>query len=90
MTGSFLNLRHSERLYRWYSDLGIVAVLLFTVILTGPGCALLGPQSGKQTDPHAQDIINRIQAFNAQISTSKVERKSIKSPGLPSRPTACA
>lgn len=71
MTGAFLNLRHPERLYLWYSDLGMIAVLLFTVILTGPGCALLGPQSGKQTDPHAQDIINRIQAFNAQISTSK-------------------
>ncbi|WP_020588750.1 LolA family protein [Desulfobacter curvatus] len=48
-----------------------MAVFLFTVMLTGPGCALLEHQFGKQTDPHAEDIINRVQAFNAQIITSK-------------------
>ncbi|HKL83348.1 MAG TPA: hypothetical protein VJ879_12610, partial [Desulfobacter sp.] len=39
--------------------------------MTGPGCALLGYPFGKQTDSHAEDIINHIQTFNAQISTSK-------------------
>ncbi|NWH04286.1 LolA family protein [Desulfobacter latus] len=50
---------------------GVCIIFLFFVILTGSGCALLGHQFGKQTDAHAEDIINRIQAFNAQISTSK-------------------
>lgn len=71
MTRGYLNSRHVEHPCLWRSGSGIVAVLLFTVLLTEPGCALLGLQSGKQTDPHAEDIIHRIHAFNAQISTSK-------------------
>ncbi len=71
MTVAYLNFRHPERPCLWYPGFGIIAALLCAVMLTGPGCATLGPQFGKQTDTHAEDIINRIQAFNAQISTSK-------------------
>ncbi|PIE62197.1 MAG: hypothetical protein CSA25_06300 [Desulfobacter postgatei] len=51
--------------------MGLNLVLFFTIILTGPGCTLLGHQSGKPADTHAEQIINRILAFNSQISTSK-------------------
>jgi len=71
MTKAYPNVRHAGPPCLWRSGFGIITVLLFTVILTGPGCALLGPQFGKQTDPHAEDIINRVQARNAQITTSK-------------------
>lgn len=71
MTAAYLNLRHPEHPGLWPPGAGIIAVLLCAVMLTGPGCALLGPQFEKQADTHAQDIINRTQAFNAQISTSR-------------------
>ena len=71
MTRAYRYLRHTPLPCIRRSDFGIITILLFTVILTGPGCALLGHQSGKQTDTHAETIINRTQAFNAQISTSK-------------------
>lgn len=71
MTRAYRYIRHALPLCIWRSGFVIITILLFTVILTGPGCALLGHQFGKQTDTHAEDIINRIQAFNAQISTSK-------------------
>ena len=50
---------------------GIMTILLFTVMLTGPGCMMLGLQSGKETDPLAEKIISRIRRCNAQITTSK-------------------
>lgn len=71
MTAASLNFRHLERTWLRHSGLGIMAALLCAVMLTGPGCAILGLQSGKPTDIHAEDIINRTRAFNAQISTSK-------------------
>lgn len=71
MTRAYRNLRHAPLPCIWRSDFGIITILLFTVILTGPGCTLLGHQLGKQTDTHAEAIINRTQAFNAQILTSK-------------------
>ena len=71
MIPAYLSFRQVKDLDLWRSRVGVVTILLFTVIFTGPGCVLLGLQSGKQTDTHAEDIINRIQAFNAQISTSK-------------------
>lgn len=71
MTGAYKYLRHAPLPCIWRSDFSIITVLLFTVILIGPGCALLGHKFGKQTDTHAKNIINRIQTFNAQISTSK-------------------
>lgn len=71
MTAAYLNFRHPERPCLWHPGLGMIALLLCAVMLTGPGCAMLGPQFGKQTDTHAEDIINRIQTFNAQISTSR-------------------
>lgn len=71
MTKVYPNDRYAQHPCFWYSGFGMITVLLFFVILTGPGCALLGTQFGKQTDPHAEDIINRVQAFNAQMTTSK-------------------
>jgi len=50
---------------------GIIALFLCAVILAGPGCVLSGLQRGKQADPHARTLINRVHAFNAQISTSR-------------------
>nr|WP_320014232.1 hypothetical protein [uncultured Desulfobacter sp.] len=71
MTRAYRYLRHAPLPCLWRSYFGIITILLFTVILTGPGCALLGHQFGKQTNTHAENIINRTQAFNAQIFTSK-------------------
>jgi hypothetical protein len=70
MTKVYLNARQKEHPSFWGSGAGIV-ILLSIMILTGPGCALLGRQSGKSSDPRAEKIIHRTQAFNAQISTSK-------------------
>jgi len=71
MTKVSSNVRYAAPPCFWRSGVGIITLLLFAVIVTGPGCALLGPQFGKQTDPHAEDIINRVQKRNAQITTSK-------------------
>jgi outer membrane lipoprotein-sorting protein len=66
----YLNARQKEYPSFLGSGPGMV-ILLFIVILTGPGCALLGLQSGKSSDPRAEKIIHRTQAFNSQITTSK-------------------
>ena len=63
--------RHEGFFCMKFSGVGIITILLFTVMLTGPGCALLGLQFGKQTDPHAEEIISQIQKYNARITTSK-------------------
>ncbi len=52
------------------SNVGTI-ILLCIVILTGPGCARLGLQMGKSSDPRAEEIIHRTHDFNAQITTSK-------------------
>ena len=46
-------------------------ILWFIVVLTAPGCALLGLQFDKSTDPHAEEIIHHTRALNAPITTSK-------------------
>jgi len=71
MTKAYRYLRYGSPRCIWGSGFGFIIILLFTVILTGPGCALLGYPFGEQTDSHAEDIINHVQTFNAQISTSK-------------------
>lgn len=71
MTSADFKTRHEDFFCVRGSGVGIIAVLLFTVMLTGPGCLLLGSQFGKKTDPHAEEIISQVQRYNAQITTSK-------------------
>nr|WP_319394398.1 hypothetical protein [uncultured Desulfobacter sp.] len=55
-----------------FLDSGVgTIILLLIVILTTPGCALLGLQLGKSSDPEAEEIIHHTRAFNAPITTSK-------------------
>lgn len=70
MTKADLNVRQKTRSMGLGPGGGTI-ILLFIVMLTGPGCALLGLQFGKTSDPHAEEIIHRTRAFNAQITTSK-------------------
>lgn len=71
MTRRYLNFLDAPFSPRWRPGGFIITLFLLTVILTAPGCVLLGFEFGKQTDPHAEDIIKRIQAFNTQVLTSK-------------------
>jgi hypothetical protein len=55
-----------------FLDSGVGTIILFLiVILTAPGCALLGLQLGKSSDPEAEKVIHHTRAFNAPITTSK-------------------
>ena len=55
-----------------FLDSGVgTIILLLIAILTAPGCTLLGLQSGKSSDPDAEEIIHHTRAFNAPITTSK-------------------
>lgn len=71
MTSIYTYFRHKVHRCIRCSDFVTMTVFIFSVIMTGPGCALLEHHVGQQTDPQAEDIINHIQTFNEQITTSK-------------------
>jgi len=70
MTKAYPYARQKECATFLGSGVGTI-MLLFIVILTAPGCALLGLQFGKSSDPHAEELIHRARSFNRQITTSK-------------------
>ncbi|WP_321492703.1 hypothetical protein [uncultured Desulfobacter sp.] len=82
MTETYLNFRYLRHPRFRRSGPGIITVLLFAAMMTGPGCTLLGPQLQKQTNPQAENIVNRIQAFNEQVLTSRGTGELILNRGL--------